>query len=406
MKARLLYLAGASLMVTLALNACTNKQENNPAVGGPKGPVPVRIATVAEQTMPVQLTNFGTAEAYTTIMVRAQVSGELTRVWFNEGDVVEKDQILFTIDPRPYDVALRQAEANLAKSVAQSEQARATLSKDSIQANNARVELERDEPLLAKGMVSKEEYDPVRTNADALTAAVAADAATVKSAEEGIRSAKVAIDDAKLQLGYCTIRSPIKGKTGSLLIQQGNLVRANDTMSMVVIAQTMPIYVTFTLPEKNLSIVKERMAHEPLDVTALIPQEEDRPVPGKLTFIDNTVTAGTIRLKATFSNEDNRLWPGQFVNVVLQVAVQSDAIVAPSQAIQRGQSGFYAYVVKPDMTVELRNLVLGDSQGDLTIVKEGLQPEEKVVTDGQLRLTPDATVSILSEPTAGGEQKS
>jgi multidrug efflux system membrane fusion protein len=355
--------------------------------------------------MPVQLAAIGSVEAYSTIQVKAQVSGALTQVLFNEGDVVGKDQTLFVIDPRPHQVALEQAEAGLARARAQLEQARANLARDQIQAANAQVDLDRDAALLPKGMVSKEEFDNVRTNAETLKAAVTADEAAVKSDQEAIRSAQAAIEDAKLQLGYCTIGSPIQGRTGSLLINRGNLVKANDAASLVVINQTAPIYVSFTVPEKDLSAIREHMAQGALEVKAIIPQQEDKPVTGKLTFIDNTVnqTTGTIRLKATFPNEDNRLWPGQFVNVTLQLTVQADAIVVPAEAVQTGQAGPYAYVIKPDMTAELRNLVVGDTQNSLTIIKEGLEPDDKVVTDGHLRVVPDVPVKILSEP--GAEEK-
>lgn len=400
MRCRAVRVAGTLAGIALVAIACGNHQANPGAFGASKQATPVRVASVVEQAVPVRLSNFGRVEPYTTISVKAQVSGELQRIWFKEGDLVEKDQVLYTIDPRPYDVALQQAEANLAKAEAQTEQARANLERDKAQAANAQRELERDEPLLPKNMVSQEEYDTARANAEALKAAVSADEAAVKSADYATRSAKAAIEDAKLQLGYCTIRSPINGKTGSTIIDQGNLVKANDTTPLVVINQIMPIYVSFTLPEGDLSQVRQHMAQGRLEVLALIPGEEDRPVKGELTFIDNTVnqTTGTFRLKATFPNEDGQLWPGLYVNVELQVTVESNAVVMPTEAVQTGQSGSYVYVVKPDMTVELRNVVLGDTQDATVVVKEGLSPGETVVTTGQMRLTPGAAVQVMTEP--------
>jgi multidrug efflux system membrane fusion protein len=254
-------------------------------------------------------------------------------------------------------------------------------------------------------MVSQEEYDGSRTAAEAAKAAVQADQAAVVSAHEAVRSAKAAIVDAQLRQEYCTIRSPIDGKTGSLLIDRGNLVRANDTTSLVTVNQIAPIYVTFTLPETNLSEVKRRMADGALPVQAFIPGEEDRPITGPLTFMDNAVnpTTGTIGFKATFENQDNRLWPGQFVNVAVQLDVLAQAIVAPARAIQTGQAGPFAYVVKPDdMTVEMRPVTTGEPYRDLVVVTDGLQPDEKVVTDGQMRLMPGAKVEMVAEPEAGG----
>jgi multidrug efflux system membrane fusion protein len=217
----------------------------------------------------------------------------------------------------------------------------------------------------------------------------------------------VAIDDAKLQLDYCTIRSPLKGVTGALLVTQGNLVKVNDTTPLVTITQIEPIYVSFALPEKVLPAVRKRMGKGDLEVKAQIPDVDDAPAVGKLTFIENEVdqSTGTIRMKATFDNADHKLWPGQYVDVVLRLDEVTDAIVAPTQAVQNGQSGPFVYVVKPDMTVELRNIVLGDTQGDLTIVTDGLKPEEKVVTDGQLRLAPGSTVAIAKDTAPQAEAK-
>lgn len=406
MKFRLAVLIG--VVAALAGYGCGKAQGSKVPMNGPKEAAPVRIGVVEQRQLPVQLSNFGRVEAYTTISVRAQVGGELTKVCFNEGDVVEKDQVLFIIDPRPYEVALKQAEANLAMAQAQLEQARAMLAKDKMQADNAERESKRSETLLPQKMVSQEEYDRARTNAAALGEAVAGDEASVKSAMEAIRATEVAIDDAKLRLDYCTIRSPIRGRTGSVQIHQGNLVKANDTTPMVVINQTEPIYVSFTLTEKYLSEVRKQMEGGPLEVTATIPKEEDRPVTGKLVFVDNTVDqdTGTVRFKAVFDNTDNRLWPGQYVNpVAVRISVLLNAIAAPAAAVQTGQSGAYVYVVKPDMTAELRNVVPGDTMDGMTVIKEGLQPEEKVVTDGQLRVMPGALVKVVSDANAQGDKK-
>ncbi|MDQ1255550.1 MAG: Efflux transporter periplasmic adaptor subunit [Candidatus Hydrogenedentes bacterium] len=397
--------------LTLALAACKESKGGPP----PVLPVPVKVDSATVQSMPVQLTTIGTVEPCQTIAVKAQVSGEITKVWFKEGDMVKQDDVLFTIDPRPYEVALEQAEANLAKSKAQLEQARATLARDKAQAENARLELERDTPLLPQGTISKEEFDATRTSSDAAQATVQADEAAVKSSSEAIRAAEATIADAKLRLEYCTIRSPIEGRTGSLLIHQGNIVKANDTGAMVVINQIAPIYVSFALPEQDLAEVKARMAEAPLAVLATIPPDKTNPVSGTLTFIDNEVSgnSGTILMKGLFDNEDGRLWPGQFVEVALQVSVVSQATVVPERAVQTGQQGQYVYVVTADMKAEMRTVTAGETEGGVTVVTEGVQPGETVVTDGQVRLTAGAVVKVASDeapkadgkPAAEGDKK-
>lgn len=383
----------------------------NPGGGGPMArasePAPVRVAPVTRQSVPLELNDQGRVEAYSTIQVKAQVSGELTEVHFAEGDMVEQGQILFTIDKRPFEIALREAEANLARAQAQLEQSNANRARDAAQAENARAELERDAALIKKGMVSQEEYDQVRSTAEALKAAVAADDAAIKAAAQSIEGAKTAIEDAKLQLDYCAIRSPIRGRTGSLLVHRGNLVKANDTNPLVTIAQTQPIYVNFTVPEKDLLTVREAMSKGPVEVRAVAPKHEDAPVLGTLTFVDNAVsmTTGTIRLKATFENSDELLWPGLFVRVTVQVGVEKDAVVVPAAAIQPGQDGAYAYVVNGEMKAELREISAGVTWGGVTVVKEGLNPDEQVIVDGILRVTPGGTVRIVADEAVGGKDK-
>jgi multidrug efflux system membrane fusion protein len=406
-------LAVLAVLAVLALAAAACKESK----GGPPPvpPVPVKIDSAKVQSIPVQLTTIGTVEPCQTITVKAQISGEITKVWFKEGDMVKQDDILFTIDTRPYEVALEQAEANLAKTKAQLEQARATLARDKAQAENAKLELERDTPLLPQGTISKEEFDATRTSSDAAQATVQADEAAVKSSTEAIHVAEAAIADAKLRLDYCTIRSPIDGRTGSLLIHQGNIVKANDTGAMVVINQIAPIYVSFALAEQDLAEVKARMAEAPLAVLATIPPDKANPVSGTLTFIDNEVSgnSGTILMKGTFTNEDGRLWPGQFVEVALQVSVVSQATVVPERAVQTGQQGQYVYVVTKDMKAEMRKVSTGNTEGGLTVVTEGVQPGETVVTDGHVRLTEGAAVKVTSDeapkadgkPAAEGDKK-
>ena len=296
------------------------------------------------------------------------------RVHFKEGQDVSKGALLFTIDPRPYEAALKQAEANLAKDIAQLE--------------NAREEVRRYSELVKKGYVAQEQFDQIRTNSAALEATVNAN--------------KAAVENAQLQLKYCYIYSPITGRTGSLISYEGNLIKANADTSMVVINQVQPVYVTFSVAEQYLAEIKKSMAREKVKVNAIIGTDEPHPVEGVLTFVDNTVdtATGTIKLKATFTNQEKRLWPGQFVNVVVTLSTLPNAIVVPSPALQTGQDGQYVFVIQSDLTVESRPVVPSRTLDGETIVEKGLQPGERVVTDGQLRLVPGSKVDIKNPESA------
>jgi len=362
-KSALFFFFMVSIVVTVFFLACSKK--TGPP---PKPPVPVTAGTVIQKTVPVQVRAIGNVEAYSTISVKSQIDGQLIRVHFKEGQDVKKGDILFTIDPRPYEAALKQAEANFAK--------------DSAQLENARVEVSRYAELVKKGYVAQEQYDQIRTNAAALEATVNAD--------------KALVENARLQLRYCFIYSPITGRTGNLMANQGNLIKANADNPMITINQIQPIYVTFSVPEQYLSEIKKYMAGSKVKVEVYVTRDEDHPEEGVLTFVDNTVdmTTGTIKLKGTFANKEKRLWPGQFVNVILTLTTQPNAVVAPSQAIQTGQSGDYVFVIKSDLTVESRPVVIDRTLDGETVVEKGLQPGDKVVTDGQLRLIPGAKVEI------------
>jgi multidrug efflux system membrane fusion protein len=333
---------------------------------------PVTVATAIQKTVPVELRAIGNVEAYSQVSVKSQVEGQLERVYFREGDDVKQGDLLFTIDRRPFEAALKQAEANLAKETAQ--------------ATYARRQAERSAKLAGEGIISKDQYDQVRSNADALEAAIQAD--------------KAAIETTQVQLAYCTIRSPLDGRTGSLIVHPGNVVKANDA-TLVVINQTRPVFVNFSVPEKYLSEIKRHMAAGSLRVAATIPGEEKRPLGGGLSFVDNTVdmTTGTIHLKGTFANPEKRLWPGQFVNVSLTLASEPNAIVVPSEAVQTGQQGSYVFIVKPDLSVDVRPVVVGAAVGSDTVVEKGIQLGETVVTDGQLRLYPGAKVEVKGSKT-------
>jgi multidrug efflux system membrane fusion protein len=370
----LAFLAAGSLGL---LTSCTGTKAAPPAPTA----VPVLAATVEQKNVPQQVRAIGAVESYSTVSVKTQITGELTGVFFKEGQDVKKGQLLFTLDKRPFGADLKKAEGNL--------------SKDRAQAVNARVQARRFDALFKAGVVSKEEYDQMQSNAEALEAAVASDEAAVESA--------------RVQVLYCSIYSPINGRTGNLIVHQGNMIKANDNPPLVNINQVEPIYVTFTVPEQNLAEIKRYASTGKLRVEAYIPNDTRGPAMGTLSFIDNAVdqTTGTIKLKGEFANADRRLWPGQFVNAVLTLRNQPNAIVVPSQAVQNGQQGQFVFVIKNDMTVEARPIVIGQSADGQAIVEKGLAPGERVVTDGQLRLVPGSKVQIKqalipSQPSQSG----
>jgi len=329
--------------------------------------VPVTVAAVVAKTMPVRLVAIGNVEPFTTVSIKARVDGQLLSVKFKEGDEVRQGAVLFEIDSRPFAASLRQAQANLLK--------------DKALLDRATEQEKRYKDLLAKNFISPDAYEQVRTNTATAAATVSADEA--------------AIENAKLSLEYCTIRSPVTGYAGRIQIQQGNLVKANDTNPLVVINQIVPVYASFSVPEQNIADIRKYQADGELKVQAGFANSTHPMAAGKLSFIDNSAdaTTGTIKLKAEFPNTDKALWPGQFVNVVLTLYEQKDAIVAPSAAVQSGPTGQYVYIMKPDMTVELRNIKIARAEGDDTVVAGGLQPGDQVVTVGQLRLAPGTKVN-------------
>lgn len=330
--------------------------------------VPVNVARVVLKTVPVRLRAIGNVEPFTTVAVKARIDGQIVAVHFKEGDEVRKGDTLFEIDRRPLQAQLQQAQANLLKD-------RALL-------DHANEQDKRYKDLLEKKFVSPDAYAQIRTNSETAAAQVSADQA--------------AIESARLQLDYCTIRSPITGYAGKIQIQEGNLVKANDTISLVVLNQVVPVNVSFSVPEQSLSAVRKYQADGELQVTAQVPNSGFTPVPGKLSFIDNSTdaTTGTIKLKAQFPNTDKALWPGQFVDVVLTLTHQDNAIVVPPTAIQNGPNGQYVFIVKPDGTVDMRDVKVARSEGDFTVVASGVKPGDTVVTVGQLRLAPGTKVAI------------
>jgi multidrug efflux system membrane fusion protein len=364
---------GLVFTASVALPACSTSNAGGAGGGGGQASVPVNFERVIQKDMPLEVTAVGTVEAYSTVAVRAQVTGEMKSVNFQQGDDVEAGQVLFVLDTRPLEAALNQAEANLQR--------------DTAQAANAKVIAQRMEDLVEKGVGTREQRDTARTQQAALDAVVGANTA--------------AVENARVQLQYATIRAPIAGRTGALMVHAGNLVRANDQTPLVVINQVSPIYVSFGIPEALLTDLRRYMGQRELEVQALPPNDTGPAAVGRITFVDNQVdqTTGTIRIKATFPNANRSLWPGQFVNVTIRLSMDRQALVVPSVAVQAGPEGQYVYVVKSDQTVDMRKVVVRRTAGVETILQEGLKPGETVVTDGQLRLVPGSHITVKGSPT-------
>lgn len=353
----------ALLAMSLILSACTTRT----AETAPNLAVPVTVARAEQKTVPINLTAIGTAEAFSTVSIKSQVNAILNEVHFKQGDFVKKGDLLFTLDARPFQSSLAQAQANLAR--------------DKAQAELNQVQAARYDKLYTAGVAPKEQYDQMRANADAQDALVHADEAAVESA--------------KLQLQYCTIYSPVDGRTGALQVYPGNLVKENDVPVLVVINEISPIFVDFAVPEQYLGVVKKYMAGGRLQIQAT-PYGDTTAETGYLTFVDNNVdnTTGTIKLKGTFPNDDHRLWPGQFSTVSLRLAEEEKAIVVPSQAVQTGASGDFIFVVKSDDTAESRPVKVARQINGESVISSGIAPGDTVVTDGQLRLIPGIKVQV------------
>ena len=370
--------AGGIAVALIALGGCSTQPAPgaSPAAGrggraGGQGPVPVTTATVVTKSMPVEIGVIGSAEPFSTVSIRSQTTGQLTAVNFTEGQEVTKGQLLFSLDRRPLEAAVEQAQANLTR--------------DEAQATNAAAMAKRYQDLADRGIAAREQADTSRAALAALNATVAAD--------------KAALENAKVQLEYATINAPLTGQTGALMVHEGNLVRANDSTPLVVINQIMPIQVAFSIPEARLAELKRFMARGALRVLASPPNDERPAAVGRITFIDNAVdqATGTIKVKGTFPNADRRLWPGQYVNVTVELTTDRDATVVSSSAVQAGQQGPFVFVVKPDSTVEMRNVVVTRNAAAETIIASGLEPGETVVTDGQLRLVPGSRISVKGQ---------
>jgi membrane fusion protein, multidrug efflux system len=360
-----------AVIAVISLAGCGNKESGAQAAapGGARPPAPVVVSTVEQRDVPLQITAIGNVEAYQTVQIRSMVSGQIEKIHFKEGDDVQKGQLLYSLDKRPFQAVVEQAEGNLKR--------------DEAQAANAKLQATRYTELEKQGVMSREQADLQRTQESTNTAAVYADQAAVQAA--------------KVQLQYTDIYAPIDARAGALMINVGNLVKANDTPYLVQLNQITPIYVTFTVPEARLSEVR-RFAAEGLKVLAYPKGQTTNPAEGRLTFIDNGVDpqTGTVKLKATFQNKDKRLWPGEFVNVVLNISTVRNAITVPTKAVQSGQQGDYVFVVSKDGTADPHQVMTVGTYQNLTLVKSGLTPGDTVIVDGQLRVAPKGKVTIQS----------
>jgi multidrug efflux system membrane fusion protein len=365
-------IAGLAIATGFGLEGCSREAPDLAASGrGTKPAVPVLAALAEARDIPVEMRNIGNVEAYSTVNIRSQITGQITKVHFQEGQEVKQDDMLFTIDPRPSEGALKQAEADLKR--------------DQAQLVSVKLDFQRQKQLLDSNIASRDDYDKAEAAFHALEASIMADEA--------------AVSRAKLNVEFTAIRSPITGRTGNLMVKEGNVVKAPDDF-LVTVNQVRPIYVTFSVPEQDLPAIRRRLKNAALSVEVELPSgakgEAGETVRGELTFIDNAVdaTTGRIKLKGTFRNEDNALWPGQFVQTILVLDTLQRATVVPSEAVQASQNGDFVFVVKSDSTVEKRPVVAGISRGGMTVIDNGVQAGETVVTDGQLRLAEGSKVTV------------
>jgi len=339
-------------------------------VSAPPPAVPATVATAKRRDVPVYLTGLGTVQAFNTVTIRTQVDGQLIKVAFTEGQEVKAGDLLAQIDPRPFQAAYDQAVAKKAQ--------------DEANLANANLDLQRFSDLAARNFAPKQQLDTQR--------------ATVAQIEAQIRGDQAAIDSAQTQLSYTTITSPLSGRTGIRLVDQGNVVHAADATGLVVVTQLQPISVVFTLPEGELATVQSAFAAGPVRIFAMSRDDDRQLAEGTTAVLDNQIAqaTGAMRLKGTFPNQDGALWPGEFINVRLLVGTQRNVVTVPSGALQRGPAGYYAYVVKPDGTVDMRSIEVNQIGGGIAVVDAGVSAGEQVVTAGQYSLQPGVRVAATS----------
>ena len=397
-----LVLAISGLCATLS--GCVNKAQQN----FERPPAPVVVSTAVSQDVSNYMDALGKIVARETVAIQPQVSGRIEKIHFTDGANVKRGQLLFTIDARPFEANLKQAQANLAKDVAAKKQAEANLAREVAREKWGLAQVERYRTLVEQGVVPSEQYGQLRADYDSLKANSEAARAAVRSADETIRVDNAAIETVKVQLSYCYIRSPIDGRAGQRLVDIGNVVNpggssnsetANGSLpsgALLVIERLDPIYADFTISQNNLTAVQEQMRAGTLMAEVRLPDNPDDAVPGRLTFVDNAVQTetGQVTLRATLPNPGHRFWPGRFVNIRLLLGSVQGAVLVPATAPQMSANGSYVYVVRDNLTAEQRQVSLGQRQGDLVVVEKGVAAGEKVVTNGQLGVTPDGKVLI------------
>jgi len=399
-------LALSGLCVTLA--GCVNKAQPN----FERPPAPVVVSTAVSQNVSNYMDALGKIVAREVVSIQPQVSGRITEIHFADGANVKKGQLLFTIDPRPFNANLQQAQANLAKNVAAKKQAEANLAREVARENWGRAQVDRYKTLVEQGVVAREQYEQIRVDYDTLKANTEAARAAVRSADETMRVDNAAIETAKVQLSYCYIHSPIDGHAGRRLVDIGNVVNPGSggnsdsgsgipNNALLVIERLDPIYADFTISQNNLTAVQDQMRAGTLNAEVRLPDSADDPVSGTLTFVDNAVQTetGQVTLRATLPNPGHKFWPGRFVNIRLLLGQISGAVLVPSAAPQMSAAGSYVYVVTPDLKAEQRKVTLGQRQGDLVVVENGVAAGEKVVTNGQIGVTPGGKVIIQQQQT-------
>ena len=403
----MLFLTG---LASILLTACANKAQQS----FERPPAPVTVSEAVAQDVPTYLDAIGKTVAREVVSIQPQVSGRIVKIHFTDGADLKKGDMLFTIDTRPFEANLRQAEANVSKDNALKKQAEANLTREIAQAKWGEVQVSRYRKLVEQGVVPREQYEQLRANQDSLNANVGSANAAVHSADEAIKVDTAAVESAKLQLSYCFIRSPIDGRAGQRLVDVGNVVNpggsnnsangsSGGSNALLVIERLDPIYADFTISQNNLADVQQQMREGRLRAEVRLPDTSDDPVIGQLTFLNNVVenATGTVNLRATIPNAGHHFWPGRFVNIRLVLNTIHQAVLVPATAPQMSAKGSFVYVIKQDSTAEQRSVTLGQRQGDLVVVENGIEPGERIVVNGQIGVTPGGKVRVEQPQGAG-----
>lgn len=405
---RLGLIALGALLPAVCFVGCRSKAQQ----GFGRPPAAVQVSAAVAQDVPTYLDAIGKTVAREVVSIQPQVSGRITKIHFVDGANVKKGQLLFTIDPKPFEARVKEAQAKLSQSVALKKQAEANLAREIAQANWGRVQVERYGKLVTQGVVPREQYDQLRANYDSLKATAEAARSAVRSADEVIKADAAAVDSAKVQLSYCYINSPIDGRAGQRLVDMGNVVNpggftnsgnngnTGNNNSLLIIERLDPIYADFTISQNNLTAVQEQMRAGTLSAEVRLPDSADEPAVGQLTFLDNAVqdATGQVSLRATIPNGGHRFWPGRFVNIRLILSTIHQAVLVPASAPQMSAKGPFVYIVKQDSSAEQRPVTLGQRQGDLIVIEQGVAAGEQVIILGQLGVTPGGKVQIAVPP--------